>query len=107
MKKIVQAEMKYFFVLIVEELPTASVTLTLALFELLHAILKSQPESILTVWHHDRIMEELESNLSIDKDMTITIFDIYAKLIMHTNYCRVSPFINPYAIPQNIVKAIA
>jgi hypothetical protein len=32
MKSIVKAETRYFFALIVEELPTASVTLTLALF---------------------------------------------------------------------------
>lgn len=108
MKTIVKAEARYFFALIVEEMPTASVTFTLALLEILNSILKNQPESILAVWQRDEIMEELESNLSIDKDLTIAIFDIYAKLIMHNNYySRISPFINPYAISQNIVKAVA
>lgn len=60
------------------------------------------------MWRSDEIMEELESNLSIDKDLTIIIFGIYGKLIMQNSYyCGISRFIKYYKVPQNMLKAIS
>jgi hypothetical protein len=106
MKTIVDAEIDYFFMLINEELPRATATLTLTFLELLNVVLRHRPDYIIEVWRQQEIMEELASNLNIEKDLTITLFDIFARLIMNSNYCRIAHHIRRYNIPEIVIKAI-
>lgn len=106
MKAIVKAESAYFIMLIDEELPAAPLTLSLTLLELLNVVLRHHPDSIADVWHHQEMMEELESNFNIDKDVTFTLFDIYTRLIIHSDYCKITHYIKRYNIPEIFIKAI-
>jgi hypothetical protein len=73
--------------LIGEVMPSSKLTLTLALVEILRIMLEQgEPAYVKTLWRNDEIMEELRSNLSIEKDLTINILEVYYLLIAHDHY---------------------